>query len=164
MRLLSRHQRFLITLILLMTGCTLNNVGIPNSQTFSGVPEARILSPQPNATYLEGVVVNIQATISNAGKDIDRVEVLIDGAPVATLSQPNPNGAASFNVTHGWSAVGDGAHTIGVTAYRADGSSSAPATVQITVVAGNGQINPTQAGGSSSTQQGSNPTQAQPPT
>ena len=138
MRLSSPHRRFLIVLLLLMTGCTLNNVSVPN-ETISGVPTVRILSPQPNATYMEGVAVNIQATVSNAGKDIDRVEVVIDGATVATLNQPNTSGASTFNVTHGWSAAGTGSHSINITAYRPDGSSSTPATVAITVVAANGQ-------------------------
>ncbi len=144
MRLRSPHRRWLIALLILMTGCTLNNVSAPN-ETISGAPTVRILAPQPNATYMEGVAVNLQATISNAGKDIDRVEIVIDGATVATLNQPNPSAAAAFNVTHGWSATGVGAHSINVTAFRADGSSSSPATVEITVVAGNGQsTNPTQ--------------------
>lgn len=138
-----RSVRFLILLVILATGCTLNNV--PSSgQTISGEPVVRIVSPQPNATYMEGVAVNIQATVSNAGSDIDRVEVIIDGEIVATLSEANPNGAASFNVTHGWSATGQGAHTIDVTAFRADGSSSAPVTVEITVVPKSGQAGSTQ--------------------
>ncbi len=139
MSLLLRHQALLLLVIALLAGCTLNNSALQPQQTISGAPVVSILSPQPNATYLEGVVVNIQATIGNAGKDIDRVEVVIDGQTIATLSAPNPTGATAFNVTHGWSASGDGTHSIGVTAYRADGSSSAPASVQITVMAGNGQ-------------------------
>src|SRR3954462_13016999 len=132
MRLLSPHRRLLIALLILLTGCTLNNVVAPN-ETITGAPTVRILSPQPNATYMEGVAVNLQATVSNAGKDLDRVEIVIDGSTVATLNQPNPNAAASFNVTHGWSAAGIGAHSINVVAYRPDGSSSDPATVAITV-------------------------------
>ena len=93
MRLRSPHRRWLIALLILMTGCTLNNVSVPN-ETISGAPTVRILAPQPNATYMEGVAVNLQATISNAGKDIDRVEIVIDGATVATLNQPNPSAAA----------------------------------------------------------------------
>ena len=143
MRILSPHRRFLTALILLVTGCTLNNSAIP-SATVSGAPTVRILAPQPNATYMEGVNVNLQATVANAGKDIDRVEIVIDGSTVATLSQPNPNGATSFNVTHGWAAAGTGAHNINIVAYRADGSSSEPAAVAITVVAASGQANPTQ--------------------
>ncbi len=178
MRLLAPYRHFLFALIVLVAGCTLNNAP-STDQAVSGDPTVRILSPQPNATYLDGVVVNIQATVSNAGKDIDRVEIVVDGQTVATLSDANPTGAASFNVTHGWSAAGGGAHTIGVTAFRPDGSSSAPATVEITVVSQDGQTNtnttaptaaqPTQqSGGQSSatqaiTTQNSQPT-TQPPT
>lgn len=147
MRLLSSRLGLLILLAIVAVGCTLNSAPA-GGQTISGDPAVRILSPQPNATYFEGVAVNIQATISNAGSDIDRVEVVIDGLTVATLTDVNPTGAASFNVTHGWSATGIGAHTIDVTAYRPDGSSSAPAAVEITVVAQSGgnttQPQPTQ--------------------
>ncbi|MCC6805716.1 MAG: SH3 domain-containing protein [Anaerolineae bacterium] len=142
MRLFSPQRGLLILLAIVVAGCTLNNVPNPG-QTISGEPTVRILSPQPNATYFEGVAVNIQATVANAGSDIDRVEVVIDGQTVATLTEVNPTGAASFNVTHGWSATGIGAHTIDVTAYRPDGSSSAPATVEITVVAQSGGGSPT---------------------
>lgn len=145
MRRLAPQWRFWLALILLVTGCTLNNAATSGT-TVSGAPTVRILAPQPNATYMEGVTVNLQATVANAGKDIDRVEIVIDGATVATLSQPNTAGAASFNVTHGWAAAGTGTHSIDVIAYRADGTSSAPAAVTITVVAANGQSsNPTQA-------------------
>ncbi|MEP7290210.1 MAG: CARDB domain-containing protein [Chloroflexota bacterium] len=125
-------------------GCTLNN-GVPASnETVSGAPTVRIILPQPNATYLSGVAVNIQAAVANAGADIDRVEIVIDGETVATLTEPNPNNAGTFNVTHGWSASGEGTHSINVTAFRGDGSSSAPASVEITVI-GQGQASATPA-------------------
>ncbi len=136
MSLRSTQRRFLIGLIALLAGCTLNSA--PANQPVSGEPVVRIVSPQPNATYLEGVAVNIQATVSNAGTDIDRVEIVVDGSTVATVPSPNADGAALFNATYGWSAAGVGAHTLGVTAYRADGTSSTPATVEINVIAANG--------------------------
>ena len=136
MSLRSTQRRFLIGLIALLAGCTLNSA--PSNQPVSGEPVVKIVSPQPNATYLEGVAVNIQATVSNAGTDIDRVEIVVDGSTVATVPSPNTDGAAMFNATYGWSAAGVGTHTLGVTAYRADGTSSAPATVEINVIAANG--------------------------
>jgi hypothetical protein len=154
MRLGTPHRRFLLVLVILMTGCTLNNALPSNNQNISGVPAVRIILPQPNATYLSGVAVNIQAAISNAGADIDRVEIVIDGETVATLSDANPNNAATFNVTHGWSATTEGTHSINVTAYRADGSSSEPATVDITVI-GQGDATATQALPSATTSQAS---------
>jgi hypothetical protein len=134
MRLFSR----LLVLAVLLSACNLNQSQL-NTTAISGDPSVRIVSPLPNATYLEGVPVNIVANVSNAGANIDRVEVLVDGGIVATLPQPNSSGAASFSVTHGWSAAGMGAHTIDVIAFRPDGSSSAPAPVNITVVSRSAQ-------------------------
>jgi hypothetical protein len=118
--------------------------------------------PQPNATFLKDVDVNIQARISNAGADINRVEVVVDGATIATLPQPNAAGAATFSVSQTWKAASAGAHTIGVTAFRGDGSSSAPATVSINVIdaANSTQPSATPAAGSNPSGQnaGGNPT------
>jgi Bacterial SH3 domain/CARDB/Bacterial Ig domain len=138
MRLLAPHWRFWALLLVLLAGCTLNNASTTNP-AISGAPVVKIGAPSPNATYLEGVVVNIQATISNAGQDIDRVEIVIDGSTAATLNTPNAEGTATFNVTHGWSASGVGTHSISIVAYRADGSSSTPDTVAISVIAQNSQ-------------------------
>ena len=128
-------------IVIVGSGCTLNTSpdSGPAQESISGAPTVRIVAPLPNATYLEGITVNIQAQISNAGPDIDRVEVLVDNTIVATLTESNPNGAASFSITHVWPAAGLGAHTIGVTAFRPDGTSSAPASVNINVVAPGGQ-------------------------
>jgi len=136
-------MRLIPLLAILLSACNLNTSSQNNAVNVSGEPQVRIVSPLPNATYLEGVTVNIQAIVANAGTDIDRVEVVVDGGIVATLPQPNANGAASFSVTHGWSAAGVGAHTIDVTAFRADGSSSVPAAVNVNVVSRNTQIEPT---------------------
>ena len=79
---MKRQMRLAACLLLLVVGlaaCNLNQSQV-TSTTVSGNPEVRIVSPLPNATYLEGVPVNIVANVSNAGADIDRVEVLVDGS------------------------------------------------------------------------------------
>ena len=121
------HRAFLAVVVLLMaTACTLNQS--PEGVTVGGgAPVVRLVSPATNATYLEGVPVNVQASVSNAGADIDRVEVSVDNAVVTTLPQPNASGLPIFSVTHTWPAAGAGSHTLGVTAFRADGSVSEPA-------------------------------------
>lgn len=121
---------------LLLAGCNLNTTGGPNvNQTaISGPPTVQIAAPPPNGTFLESVPVNIQALIGNAGADIDRVEIVIDGVIAQTLKSPNTAGAVSFTIAQTWTSAGIGQHTIGVTAFRADGSSSAPAGVTVNVV------------------------------
>jgi uncharacterized protein YraI len=125
-----------LMLILMLGACNLGNTpGVGGSETvISGVPVVRIASPLPNALFLEGVTVNIQAAVTNAGADIDRVEVVVDNQTVTTLPQPNTGGTPTFSIAQSWEAEGAGSHTIAVTAFRADGSSSAPATVTITIV------------------------------
>src|SRR5690242_2559121 len=99
-RRLLRHTGFFtaLALLLLATACTLNPA--PNTTAISGPPAVRLAAPLPNATYLEGVAVNVQAYISNAGADIDRVEFSVDNAVVQTMPQPNPTGGPVFSLTH----------------------------------------------------------------
>jgi hypothetical protein len=135
----NRKARFLMLLwlvaaVLVAAGCTLPASDGVSVAAISGPPEVRLASPQANATYLEGVPVNIQATIANAGEAIDRVEIMVDGAVIATLPDPNVAGAAVFSITQTWPAEGPGQHTIGVTAFRGDGTSSETASVTINVV------------------------------
>lgn len=120
--------------LLLLAACNLNLAPTDNSANISGPPAVQIVSPLPNATYLESVAVNVQALISNAGPDIDRVEFAVDDAIVDTRTAPNEAGVPSFSLTYAWQATGTGRHTINVTAFRADGSSSAPVSVSVTVV------------------------------
>jgi len=125
----------LVALMLLAAaGCNLNTPSEGTTQTISGAPVVRIIAPLPNATYREGVSVPIQAQISNAGPDIDRVEVSVDDGIIQTFDAPNTAGAPTFSITHTWAAEGAGAHSIDVLAFRGDGSSSASAAVSVTVV------------------------------
>src|SRR5262249_6847141 len=131
-----------------LAACNLANApGQGNSQAaISGAPVVRIASPLPNSTYLEGVSVNIQAAVSNAGPDIDRVEILVDNQNVATVPKPNSAGPPTSSVAQTWPAAGGGQHTIAVTAFRADGSSSAPASVNVTIVSQSAQATATPGG------------------
>ncbi len=126
--------------MLLLTACNLNATVQQNTnQPISGEPQVRIASPLPNATFLEGVPVNIQAQVTNAGADINRVEVAVDDAIISTLSEPNTSGAPVFSVVETWTAAGVGTHTITVTAIRGDGSTSAPQSVTVNIVTQGGQ-------------------------
>ncbi|MBI5668212.1 MAG: SH3 domain-containing protein [Chloroflexi bacterium] len=126
---------FAFGLMLALSSCNLLNQPGGGQTVISGPPVVRLASPLPNATYLEGVSVNIQAQVTNAGTDVDRVEVVVDGSIIATQQQPNSSGAPAFTVSQSWKAAGVGQHSISVTAFRADGSSSTPATVNVNVVA-----------------------------
>jgi hypothetical protein len=140
MFMLKTQSRRWITLCLIaalavmVSGCNLASTPGQNTTAISGPPTVQIAAPQANATYLENIAVNIQALIGNAGTDIDRIEILVDGTIIQTLKTPNPGGAPSFSIVQSWQAAGAAQHTISVTAFRADGSSSAPASVAINVI------------------------------
>ncbi|MBK8022680.1 MAG: SH3 domain-containing protein [Chloroflexi bacterium] len=137
---MSRLVRLLVLLLaiaLVNTGCNLNNV--PSVGSVSGAPVVQIAVPQPGASYREGIAVNISGQVTNAGADIDRVEIAIDEALATTLDAPNPQGALAFGISHTWQAAGIGEHRIAVTAFRGDGSASETALVTISVVAGDAQ-------------------------
>lgn len=123
-----------LALWLAASACTLNPAPDGGQAVVAGPPQVRLVAPLPNATFLEGVAVNIQAFVSNAGADIDRVEVTVDNEIVQTLPQPNPQGGPGFSVTHSWQTTGVGSHTVGVTAFRAGGEASEPATATINVI------------------------------
>ncbi|MFO7322124.1 MAG: SH3 domain-containing protein [Chloroflexota bacterium] len=140
-RRLNRWRGMLAVAVLLFAAACSLNPSPDNLTVSDGPPVVRLAAPLPNATYLEGVGVNIQAYVSNAGPDIDRVEITVDNEIVATLPQPNEAGNPIFPVTYSWNATGVGTHTIGVTAFRSNGVASEPATETITVIS---SVSPTE--------------------
>ncbi|RMG70527.1 MAG: SH3 domain-containing protein [Chloroflexi bacterium] len=119
-----------ITILALLSGCSLTSSTAPQ-QTIQGAPQVTITLP--NAPYREGVTAHIQAMVTNAGEDISRVEIAVDGTVIATLPNPNPSGDLAFGVSYPWQTVGLGQHIIQVTAYRAD-NTSGQATHTLNVV------------------------------
>ena len=123
-----------LVLLLLLAACNLSTQPDPASQALAGVPAVQILAPLPNAAYLEGVTVNVQAQIQNAGPDLARVDFAVDNQVFASLTEPNSAGAPVLSVSESWVSSGTGAHSLSVSAVRGDGSFSVPVSVTITVV------------------------------
>jgi uncharacterized protein YraI len=119
-----------------LAACSLTGGGTEEAPVvFEGPPVVSIASPLPNAIFMAGADVNIQARVENAGPDVARVEVRLDDAVTGDAPNPNPGGESAFTLTQKWPASGAGQHTVAVTAYRADGSASAPASVTFQVIA-----------------------------
>ena len=124
----------LLVVLLLVTACSLPVTNTNDDNAIVGAPVVDIIAPLPNATYLNGVVVNIQASISNAGEDIARVEFAIDSTTIASQQTPNAANAAIFSISQTWPSAGIGPHLITVTAFRTDGT-NVPTSVTVYVVA-----------------------------
>ncbi len=138
--ILSAAQARLLVLLLLMSAilaaCDL--IASPDTEddtSFEGAPEVIIASPLNGDTYQEGVGINILLRVDNAGPDIARIAIEVDGQIIGEAILPNPNGDPSFTVNNGWPATGEGAHTITAVASRSDGTVSEEASVSINVVA-----------------------------
>ncbi|MCY4022032.1 MAG: SH3 domain-containing protein [Anaerolineaceae bacterium] len=121
-------------LLLTLSACNLTVSPGPQVEEISGPPQVQILSPMPNSTYLEGVAVNIQVQVRNAGADLARVDFAVDNQLFDSQASPNSAAAATFIASSSWTASGAGAHLLSVIAARSDGSSSAPASVTVTVI------------------------------
>lgn len=126
---------FFSILSLLVSACDIMSAPETEDIAFEGAPQVVISSPLNGDTYREGVGVNILLRVDNAGSDIARVAIEVDGEIIGEAILPNPNGDPSFTVNNGWPASGEGAHTITTIASRGDGTTSDPATVTINVVA-----------------------------
>ncbi|MCE2488862.1 MAG: SH3 domain-containing protein [Anaerolineae bacterium] len=137
-----------LILLPLLAACNLTVSTGPQVEEISGPPQVQILSPMPNSTYLEGVAVNIQVQVVNAGADLARVDFAVDDQVLDSQASPNSDGVSNFIASSSWTASGAGAHILSVIAARSDGSSSVPASVTVTVI-GQGGVTGEQAPGGS---------------
>ena len=119
--------------LMIFSGCSLASPSPDSAAAFEGPPVIRIVSPQPNQTFLAGATVIIQARIENAGPDLARVSVLLDGATVAEKVNPNESGAAAVSLAIDWPTVNPGQYEIAVTAERGDGAVTRE-TVTVSVI------------------------------
>ena len=96
-----------------------------------GTPTVVIQSPASGAQIGVGNEIILQATASGA-KDIDLLELRVDGSLVATAS--DPEGASSLTVTKAWLFTTPGEHVISADAHTASDKTSRPASVKVTVL------------------------------
>ena len=121
-------------LVILMSGCTLGQVAVDDAPPpFQGPPLIRIASPLPNQTFLAGATVIVQARIENAGPDLARISISLDGVVLGERLNPNPSGAAAIPVTMDWPTSSPGQFEFAVEAARADGT-IARETVSLSVI------------------------------
>lgn len=135
----TRTRRWLLltmsSFLLFASGCSL---GLPAAEVaapaFEGAPQIHIASPLPDQTFLAGATVIVQARIENAGPDLARISILLDGTVLGERLNPNPSGAAVIPLTMDWPTSSAGQFQFAVEAVRANGE-LARETVSIAVVA-----------------------------
>ncbi len=103
------------------------------TDTIGGAPLVALAAPVDGAVYEPDVPVNILARVTNAGEDVERVDVLVDEEVVLSVPLPNPAGAPVFPFTQSWTAAGSGMRTLAVVVYLTDGTASDPVTRTIEI-------------------------------
>ncbi|MCY4525777.1 MAG: Ig-like domain-containing protein, partial [Anaerolineaceae bacterium] len=91
-----------LILLPLLAACNLTVSPGPQVEEISGPPQVQILSPMPNSTYLEGVAVNIQVQVGNAGADLARVDFAVDSQVLDSQASPNSEGVSTFIASSSW--------------------------------------------------------------
>ena len=120
--------------LLCLCGCSL---GAPNADlaapSFAGSPRIVIASPLDGQTFAAGATVIIQARIENAGPDLARIAVLLDGAVIGEKGDLDSGGAAIVPLSLDWLASQPGRYDIAVEAARAAGDAGSD-SVSIVVI------------------------------
>ncbi|MGD2048788.1 MAG: Ig-like domain-containing protein, partial [Chloroflexota bacterium] len=137
------HLILLALLLVLLAACgaeaeptpTLTPTPLPTdtplpTPTEVSPPEVIIEDPLSNATAVVGEQVLIQSTATDE-IGISRVELQVDGALVRSDNTPEETPLTRYSLLQAWEPTAVGEHTIRVTAFRADGTPSEPASIII---------------------------------
>ena len=98
----------------------------------AGAPTVTILSPPSNTQVSSGDEVELEVEAVGGGQ-IDRVELLVDGAPTDVAASPRPQDAFSARLR--WEARGVGSHELEVVAYNTAGAAGDPDAIIVNVLA-----------------------------
>ncbi|MBI3915291.1 MAG: hypothetical protein HY327_14030 [Chloroflexi bacterium] len=134
-----KFSRRLIFLVVLLAACS----------SALSKPSAVITSPANGTDFREGDQVVIES-ISEDARAIVRVELLVDSVVVKTDVPPTAQGQPALALAQSWNAI-QGAHTISVRAYNADGLASDPVEITVNVAPSIAQTAPTTAATSAPT-------------
>jgi len=149
---MTRRPYILLAVALLALAAMACNLSLPGSggdspggdqQPAANTPEVSIRVPVSGMSFAEGTTVVIQVVGTDNGAGVSELELLIDDRPFSTMPAPNAGGQSALMANFNWQAQGVGAHSITAVARRADGTSSAPATISVTVVEAPPTVAPT---------------------
>jgi hypothetical protein len=133
----NERLRVLVWLSLLALGvlASCNLVREADAPTLAPVLNVRFESPANQTQVYEGQEIELLLVAEDAsGPGVARVELRVDDRPHQE-GAPEVSGAVPvFSVAMRWKATGQGLHSLTATAFREDGSASAPATILLQVV------------------------------
>jgi subtilase family serine protease len=124
----------IVLISLFAVACTATGGLIPIPGGLTG-PTVTITSPQNGATFAVGSTVPVVVTALDT-TGVSRLDLAADGIVVASFTTPIPTGQPTVAAQLNWNGATEGTHALTVTAYRPDGTAGTPASVTVTVGAG----------------------------
>jgi len=109
--------------------------GSPTPIPTPDIPTVRFLFPENGSSVIQGTDLTIEIVGEDSRDGVARIELLVndllhqEGRPLQAIAVP------VFTVQLNWLAEIPGFHSFTAIAYRADGTASAPVTIQINVLA-----------------------------
>jgi hypothetical protein len=117
----------------MLSACNLTATA-PTPAATPDLPQVEFISPLNGATIFPETLLDIDIVAQDATAGITRIEFYVDGEMLEEGS-PDSGQEAVFRVTMNWLTEGVGLHSLGVIAYRPDGTPSQETTIVVEVIA-----------------------------
>ncbi|MEP6987892.1 MAG: Ig-like domain-containing protein [Chloroflexota bacterium] len=125
-----------ISMALVLAGCNLRSVNAPTDTPYPtpNIPQVRFVFPENRSSVLEGTDLAVELLAEDPGVGIAKVQLLVDDSPQGEGKPEIAPSVPAFSAKIHWVAKGIGLHSLTALAFRADGTSSAPATLLLLVI------------------------------
>src|SRR5262249_37321500 len=126
------RNTLLLALTLILGACNIRTNGATNTPyPTPDIPTVSFIFPTNLATVVEGTDLNVQALAQDPGPGVADVQLMVDDLAAGDAKPEVSAAVPVFNAILHWMAKGVGNHSMTLTAYRADGTASAPVTIVI---------------------------------
>ena len=126
----------LFVVVLLAAACNLGQVTPLNQAAETATPMGtwiNLLAPATGTSVERGASIELSAVVENAGENLERAEVRIDGEIVRRYLMPSADETSSVAISENWLAEALGEHVLKFYVCFMDGSciESAPVVIQV---------------------------------
>ncbi len=129
------RKLLLLALMLVLGACNIRTNGATNTPyPTPDIPTASFIFPANLATIVEGTDVNVQVLAQDAGAGVADIQLQVDDLAAGDAKPQVSAAVPVFNAIIHWLAQGVGNHSMTLTAYRTDGTASAPVTIIVKVL------------------------------
>ena len=126
----------LMGMALTLAGCNLRSVNAPTDTPYPtpNIPQVRFVFPENRSSVIEGTDLAVELLAEDPGVGIAKVQLLVDDSPQGEGKPEVASSVPAFSAKIHWIAKGIGLHSLTALSFRADGTSSAPATLLLLVI------------------------------